>query len=190
MPKKPDTPERLLQGVIRALEADDIGSRHRLALLRLWDSGPLVCEPADAVERLNVGLVRAELLAYLRSAVQAAARAGHAGEGVSYGGIGVYHPHTYHARVQTDGRTTTVVHGEARDLVVLQLQALLRDVGLRQVRVCADPACGRLFVKTHRRIFCSVPCQARINKQTQRRNAREAAERARHLRHRRRQAAS
>jgi hypothetical protein len=40
--------------------------------------------------------------------------------------------------------------GKPRDLVVLQLFALLHEVGIAHLRECQAPDCRRLFVKTYR----------------------------------------
>jgi hypothetical protein len=39
--------------------------------------------------------------------------------------------------------------------------ALVQDVGPERIRICQRQKCGRLFVKTTRKAFCSTNCQSR-----------------------------
>lgn len=197
--------EHVLGRVIRILEADDEaverGGESALALLRSYHGavvdllahGPLVCAAAVRREReetrgefplqpSDVLVLRAELLQLLRSTVRGAYRdpldadSGRPGTPIHTGrGVG-FAPHLI------AGRVILQATGDTRDLVVLQMVLLMQLVGLANVHECSAPDCQRLFVKFHRRIFCSVQCQKRINTRLQRQNARRTRERALHRR--------
>lgn len=58
------------------------------------------------------------------------------------------------------GRVRNTVTGAPDDLLWFKLFELVERVGLDRLLAC--PACGRAFIKTGRREFCSVTCQKRI----------------------------
>jgi hypothetical protein len=55
-----------------------------------------------------------------------------------------------------------VVNGSPRDVLLYQVASLLREVGIGRLGVCADPECGRPFVRITKKRFCSQRCQSRI----------------------------
>jgi hypothetical protein len=121
--------------------------------------GPLLCshDTYAALERWSpddVALVRAELLAFLRSLV------GRRGTDRFSQGIGTLHPVTFSA-VASGGSVHPFVEGDVRDVLVLQFVTLLQVVGIESVRACRAPECGRLFVRRYRREYCSRRCQNR-----------------------------
>ncbi len=75
----------------------------------------------------------------------------------------------------------TITADAVRDVARLNLLLLAREVGLQHVRACDAPDCGNLFVKVHRRTYCSTRCQQRHFKQVRRENARMVKERRRRL---------
>lgn len=183
MPRKRDTtpPEALLQRVITGLESDDYAI-HRRALLLLLAEGPLQCretlqqeEDKPEMQQWDVGpvavvsITRLELVAFLRSLLR------QEGRGVFGDAIAI--DRSVQLRASAAGhRVTWAVSGAVRDVAILQLWALLERVGVRNLRLCSAPDCQRLFVRTYRRVFCSVRCQQRINKKKLRREKREQAE--------------
>ena len=116
-----------------------------------------------------VAVVRAELLAFLRSVIQTQ------GTSTWASGITTQHPFTFSA---TGPYVGGAVEGDVRDVIVLQLMSLLMQVGLSQIRICTAPDCDRLYVKVFRREFCSVRCQSRTYMKTKRANERRKRERA------------
>jgi CGNR zinc finger len=195
VPRKRHTyPAKVLADLITALEVSDVpiaegGPKamkvlrgYHAALLDVLSMGPVLCIDAWLRESAHQNgtltpdetlLLRAELLQLFRSAV----RQRESGQSSS----------TIWLQPQMIGLTVRVVEGGrvnlaldapvARELVLLQVMMLLQEVGLVNVRQCAAPGCGRLFVKTYRREFCSVQCQKRINARKQRHQAREKRER-------------
>jgi hypothetical protein len=123
-------------------------------------------------------LVRAELLAFLRQTVR------NEGTGAVGNGISITNPITFSATA-TGRRVTYAAQGRMRDIAILQLVLLLDHVGLSNVRRCGVGDCHRLFVKTYRREFCSVRCQARDYKRKLRQRMREQQEQQTRARRRR-----
>lgn len=78
------------------------------------------------------------------------------------------------------GRVLLTVDGGARDVLGLQALELLRSVGVGRVRKCE---CGRLFVKSGRREYCSLRCQKGVYMRAFRQREREQNKRERRSRH-------
>jgi hypothetical protein len=174
-------PELLLQTVIQCLESDE-PARQAAGLQALLEQGPLrldvslqgVHEPSEPA-----GLIRAELLAFLRGLVR------HQGQLLQP--ISTVGSIAFAGRLGPTGRVELLVDSEhARAVVIQQLMFLLHDVGLANVRECAADDCQRLFVKVYRRQFCSTTCQKRIQMRHKRQRDREEDERHRLARERRR----
>lgn len=188
--KRYTDPEAVLNATIAALEVDDgplqgrvagevawgLLRSYRQALLDLLSMGPLLCvetwlrETAHPDGSLTPEVtlnLRADLLLLLRNTVRG-------GPSVSMSTS----PSrlSFAARLTDTGRVTIAAEGTARDLIIVQFVMLLQQVGLANVRMCLAPDCGRVFVKTYRREFCSVQCQKRVNARTQRQKARERRE--------------
>jgi len=173
--KRDRTPEAVLERVIRELEQSDALNHpsHHRAVIALLSGGPLLCPEALQweVEQPDpeVSLIRAELITFLRDTVRLD------GTGAAWYGIGLM-GHVQLRALAAAGDVTGAASGSVRDVAVLQLFLLMREVGLRNIRVCGaiEPGgCRRLFVKTYRRAFCSARCQQRVYKRDQRRQARE-----------------
>lgn len=180
--KRDTSPEVLLQRVIKGLEEDN-PSADRKAVLALLSQGPLLCSDAvrRELERPDPELVdwRAQLIQFLRTLVRLQ------GLESTQAQIGTLGYMTFTGRL-AGGRVTFEAGGKyVRDFVVLQLVLLLQTVGLRNVRKCASTDCKHLFVKTYRREFCSVRCQARDYKRKIRLRQREEKERQIRVRRRR-----
>jgi hypothetical protein len=178
MSRKRYLPQEILQKVIAALERDDNWS-HQRAVLDLLRHGPLFVDEATVrgPQMSTVSEVRAELLRFLRVIVGG----GYMPE------IATHRSVTFEARAH-EGRVSCEVRGDGRDLVILQLVTLLQIVGLPSIRVCPAPnphggappgaPCGRLFVKTYRRTYCSSQCQKRAYMRQRRQNERLKREQA------------
>jgi hypothetical protein len=170
--KRDITPEAKLHRLIRALETNNI--RSYAAAMELMLGGPMICNPARASQS---GLLRAELLQFLRSAVRAADSGA-----LSYSPIATSEHSLSFRTLTTDGRVAIAVDGhDARDLVILQLMVLLQIVGLKNVLRCPLPECGRIFVKRHKQEYCTPAHQGLHNKRKQRQNRREKNARKRLL---------
>ncbi len=159
--------EQLLSGVIEGLEHERV-SRQRAALFDLMLNGPLHPHPELAGEAFDQWfssggelvegpVVRAELLQFLRSTVRG-------GGQVSSSELQMHHerlkPLTFSA-LMARGTVVCSVGGTHREVICLQLVMLLQTVGLGAVRFCGVDDCDRMFVKTHRRAYCSPRCQKR-----------------------------
>jgi hypothetical protein len=171
--KRDTSPEALLQRVIADLEHDRLATQRR-AVLALLAEGPLLCSDAlhREIQQPNPDLMtwRAELLQFLRTLVRVD------GQEPTQAQIGTYGFLTFDGH-HAGGRVDVAAGGrDVRDLVVLQLVLLLREVGLRNVRKCGIGDCRHLFVKTYRREFCSIRCQQRDYKRKLRQRAREQKE--------------
>lgn len=174
MPRKHHTPDERLAAIVPLLEADDDDIRsHARAIRLLVTDGPLT--PSDGLlAALNaptwtpddVSITRAELLAFLRSLVRQ--------RGTGYVGttrIGTYHPVNIGA-VEIGGIVACTLDGDVRDAAVWQLVMLLGQVGVSQIRPCRAEDCAHLYVKTHKRMFCSRACQNRQFMRQKRENER------------------
>ena len=174
MKEKRYTPETGLQRIIEWLEDDD-PAVHEQTVIDLLQYGPL--RVSDTVlqrpQTSHPSLVRAELLAFLRSAVLNS----------PVNGMGLYHPASFRART-AEGRVYCEADGDGRDLVLLQVLLLLHQVGLPNIRICKAGDCGRMFVKLYRREFCSARCQKRAYMRQRRQNEKAKRERARQRRQR------
>lgn len=168
--KRYTSPAALLTDVIGMLEAEE-PRRHRPALLALLTHGPLQ-SPAAARERSPVALpeyevatIRAELLRLLRDVVRSQVT-GRLAEPMHFDG-----PLAVTFGPADGGRVACHVDGPTRTVIAWQLLMLLDAIGLPQVHRCPAPStargappgttCGRLFVKTFRRAYCSARCQKR-----------------------------
>jgi hypothetical protein len=162
VPRKGNTlPEAVLARVVEAVEHQN--SRAYLgAIQTLLTRGPLTIRNAPPLSPDDGSALWGELQRFLRAVV----RNGYAAE------IGVYHSLTF-AATRVGGRVVLEARAaDTHDLVVLQLIALLQQVGLRHVRACRAPDCVRIYVKTYRREFCSVRCQKRTYMRQRRENDR------------------
>jgi hypothetical protein len=185
----------LLFRVIRGLEADDSALRSDLepahafaarilptlrgyhdACVDLLQHGPFVCteavareqrRDADAIPPLEMTALRADLLELLRNTVRMRAGGPPPARRPT--------PSVILSACLVDGQVRVAAEGTSRELLYLQLFSLLQAVGLANVRACAAPECGRLYVRTYSRMFCSTRCQKRINTRTQRRRQRDRA---------------
>jgi hypothetical protein len=195
MTKKRYSPESLLQEVITVLETDD-GARsgeplsrkvlgaYARALEKLLTRGPLSwrSDPAAGIEGAQpptsladadqLLMMRAELLQLLRSTVR--------GAGVKRASSAIWTDKPMAFAVHLiDDDAQLMASGDIRDVLILQTLMLLHEVGLHNIRTCA---CGRLFVKTYRRTFCSTTCQKRYYMRQRRENDRRKRDRRRALR--------
>lgn len=183
-------PEAVLNATIAALEMDDGPLKGRVvgdvawsllrsyqkALLDLLSMGPLLCvetwlretaHPDASLTPEDTLLIRAELLALIRNTIRGQSSP------ISTSPSRL----SFSVRPNDTGRVTIAADGTTRDVIILQFVMLLQHVGLANVRMCLAPDCGRVFVKTYRREFCSVQCQKRVNARKQRQQARERRER-------------
>jgi hypothetical protein len=151
-------PALLLKAVIEGLQGDD-DRRCSAAVLSLLGSGPLLCMDA-ALRQLTepsseVVQWRNVLLKFLRTLVREEGR-------IAGAPLRIEQPITFSAQLKR-GQVTVLADTDAvRDAVVLQFVLLLHAVGLHNIRECVADDCQRLFVKTYRRLFCSLRCQKRI----------------------------
>jgi hypothetical protein len=192
--KRDISPDKALQRVITALETSDTlnDPSHHDAIRSLVLGGPFVVNAtyraALARPHPEVSLWRAELVQYLRTLVQTHDHRQVMGtlltnDQPGSGSLTTTGPFRFSATL-VNGRVSSTVDSQSiRDVAILNLHYRLLEVGLRNIRRCADPKCRRLFVKTYRREFCSVTCQARRNKELNR--ARHAAHREQQLKRRR-----
>jgi hypothetical protein len=139
-------------------------------------AGPYLCAHLLQREREQpdpeISLIRAELVAFLREAVRL-----RGSDGFGYG-IGLTGPVSFGGKPTKVG-VLVAITASLRDAAILQLLALLEQVGLNQVRRCAAPDCDRLFVKHYRQTFHSLRCQQREIKRRKRDRDRERDDRER-----------
>lgn len=155
-----------------ALQAD-VPNGHRAALALLLSRGPLRAAAA-AWTADQVRTARAVMVAFLRDIVgtQAPGRE----RGFS-GGLTVSHV-SFFARADAWDRVTFAAAGEPPAIACMALIIVLYQVGISSVRLCGASDCGRLYIKTHRREFCSERCQKRDYKRRERQTARATQDRA------------
>lgn len=170
--------EGVLSGAIEGLESEKAG-KQRGALFTLLLRGPFFCdaalvgEPFDRFWNEDGSLVRAELLAFLRGIIRAKGQGRFSDAMSSYGGV------SFAIGLGADGRASCFIsNGSIRDIILVQLVTLLQVVGMANVRVCGAD-CERLFVKTHRREYCSPRCQKRAYMRERRRRAVDAKQKTR-----------
>ncbi len=188
MANKRDTPEALLQQVVTDLESGlerDEPPRVRGAVLALLARGPLLCSDALRQEldhpSPDIAVIGAELVAFLREVVRLR------GATIVPSGYGIGLKGRMHFFAPaTDARVTLVAAGSLRDVAVLQLVLLLDQVGLHNIQFCPSPGCPKLFIKSYRRLFCSLRCQQREMKRRSRQKARDQQEQQSRSRRRRR----
>jgi CGNR zinc finger protein len=151
----------------------------------LMSQGPLMCGEALLREvnhrSFDLSLVRAELLAFLRTIVR------EQGQGRFSAPISLLRPVAF-SGIAAGARVACEVDGKTRDVVIVQLVLLLHTIGLGSVRVCSAGDCQRLFVKTYRREFCSARCQKRVNTRKWRQERAREEQKLRGTRQRRRTA--
>lgn len=177
--KRHALPDTSLAGVVTALEHE--GGRHDLTF-RLLMQAPLH-PSSEAIAELrqwtrdDVAQWRAECLAFLRSLVR--------GSDAAFSSpLRTAGPLAYQA-VAIAGRAELLVSGNARDTLLMQLVSLVQMAGLHTLRICPAHGCGRLFVKTHKREYCSRQCQNRVAMKKKRDREREAQLKAREAARRR-----
>jgi len=191
--KRYTPPEVVLRRVIDGLE-DESYAKQRAAVLTLLADGPLraietlrreredpATLPFDEGLVLEDGLVRAELLAFLRDIIRYK-ESTYDGNGITLHGPMRLFAHPIGAEVRFIPDATSAM----RDIVILQLVLLLQTVGLRNVRKCDAADCERLYVKTYRQLYCSPRCQKRVKMREYRREDKTREAQKRQARERRR----
>lgn len=76
-----------------------------------------------------------------------------------------------------DSTILFTVDGDAAAVLAFQVRTLLEHTGISRLQQCA---CGRAYVKTGRREFCSNRCQKRIYMRNKRKQERDLQERRQH----------
>lgn len=163
------TPPQVLNTVITLLERPDTRS-HRLALWNVLTHGPFYCSPAILAAVAKgpappVDRIATELLAHVRRAVRSditkLTR-------LKLTGVQV---ETFRAEAEA----ASFVYGPLPGIAALGFVTLLHVVGLPDIRPCAASDCEHLFVKIHKRKFCSERCEKRVSKRRTREGERQAA---------------
>jgi hypothetical protein len=164
-PKKRDAAwAAQLASAVRNFNETDIRSRRRAVRTLVYT--PSLVDLSTAGAEINnwpdadVDAFCRECLEFLRSLVRSADRPpGHASRALT-----VHGPITFRTMASRRGSAHSVAWGPARDLMRLQLVALVGRAGVHSLRICAAHGCDRLFVKTHKRTCCSITC---LNRKTQ-----------------------
>jgi CGNR zinc finger len=175
-------PDAGLAHVIERLEKEE-ARENSLGLSLLALAGPLYLDGAYRVIQSlsddDIRRIRGELLTFLRGIVRAASKNSFASPMHVTGDVSV--------GLEPSGKAVSLVRGQLRDQLLMQLIVKLHQVGLRSVRGCGAPDCSRLFVKRYRREYCSARCQKRINTRTNRQRERARLQQQVERRARRRQ---
>ncbi len=163
------TPPQILNEAITLLGQPDTRS-HRLALWNVLTHGPFYCSPATltAVTKGPAGPVdqiAAVLLGYARKAVRADVTQL---APIELTGVQL-------STVSVTGEAFSMTEGPLLGVAALSFVTLMHMVGLPDIRRCAASDCDHLFVKIHKRKFCSERCEKRINKRRKREEERKAA---------------
>ena len=170
--KGDNTPERVLQTLIARIEAQPYTlDTARRNLRELLAQGPLQSAP-EAIAELDrwsveqFADIHGELLKFIGTLVRLR-------DGGSIAPARLWADGVRVTAAVVDGRVVRGVEGGARALCVLQVWELLSLVGVRNVRRCGAADCPHVFIKVHKRAFCSLRCQKRANKQKLRQLERE-----------------
>lgn len=180
--RKGHRPDTLLAEVLSALGSDDPRARWH-ACVSLVARGPLIASAALA-DLLNRKLdserpalapadafnICAELLQFIRRLLQ------QHNQGRWSEGIEIYGRFTYSA-LAAGPKVAIAIEGDLRAVIVQQFVSLLQEVGVANVRRCAAPDCPNVFVRFHKREYCSRVCARRVYMRTRRENERQARER-------------
>jgi hypothetical protein len=154
--------------VIALLEQSDTSS-HRRALWKVLTHGPFYCAPA-ALDQVETGPaemvdhIAAVLLRYTRNAVEV--EPAHL-EPIDLTGVQL-------STIRIAQEALSFTDGPLKGLAAVNWTNLLHMVGLRDIRRCGASDCPHLFVKIHRRNFCSERCQKRVYKRREREDAARA----------------
>lgn len=156
-----DSRPKALAHLVRDLNSADAGKHRRALLLLVSDSGFVDSTTAGKEVRNwsadDLSRARSDCMAFLRSLAQ----------GPVSSALRIRGPLVF-ASATSSGRAWTVARGAARDLMVLQLLSLVQAAGVDMLRVCPAHGCDRLFVKTHKTVFCSPTCRNRAAKKRER----------------------
>ena len=142
--------KRALEDLVEIAEGTpESGADYRKVLERIVraDTGFVMFGEPD-VSGVNIVQLRNQLRAFLRSGLQP-----DQGQLMPTARVGLA------ATVAGRNKVLVAVDGRAHDVLWFQIMRLMQLEGLNRLRACD---CGRVFLKTGRREFCSNRCQKRI----------------------------
>ena len=172
-------PPKLLGEIVTLLEQPDTKS-HRRALYELLTHGPFYCA-VEAIRQTQtrsaevIDQIAGVLLGYARAAVKLGATR----TPIDLTGVQI-------STSWVKGQAISFTTGPLQGLAAMNWATLMHTVGLRDIWPCGATDCPHLFVKIHRRKFCSERCEKRVNKRLKREAERQAAAAAAQTKWRRR----